>query len=208
MKIVLEKSTDLVGWYRIVRETHDGRSWFKREGPNSLSFQMSERLSPEACIEGVAGEIREVATAILQKRSVSFKRCAVLRTDNGYLFSSPRNSQRAVLISHSDSEDFATKALLALDKDAEPIPDAPKLKYLVCPGPVTSKTDGQLHSITASELMALYEVDPRECYIMPLMVGWPVSVREQERQKIESMKLIRLAPRYDGKYVLPTWEEL
>ncbi len=38
-------------------------------------------------------------------------------------------------------------------------------KYLVVPGPVFSKHDGDLHHISAKQLMKLYGVDPKDCDI-------------------------------------------
>lgn len=41
-----------------------------------------------------------------------------------------------------------------------------KKKYIVCPGNVRSKSDGDLHYISASKLMMLYRVNPAECIIV------------------------------------------
>lgn len=40
------------------------------------------------------------------------------------------------------------------------------IKYLVCPGIVISKHDGQEHYISARELISLFNVNPRECKII------------------------------------------
>lgn len=40
-----------------------------------------------------------------------------------------------------------------------------KPKYVICPGYVTSQTDGQSHYIGAKQLMQLYKVDPRDCHV-------------------------------------------
>ena len=64
------------------------------------------------------------------------------------------------------------------------------IKYLVKPGYVYSKTDGQRHYIGASKLIGLYRVDPKECYISRGGPGEPEG-------------LIVLSPQYDGNYSLP-----
>ena len=64
------------------------------------------------------------------------------------------------------------------------------LKYLVCPGEVISKTDGDIHYISADRLIRLYNVDPRECLIKPKRgTSWTAPVG-----------LITLTPRFDGDY--------
>lgn len=62
-------------------------------------------------------------------------------------------------------------------------------KYLLLPGYVRSKTDGQSHYVSADQLVRLYGVDWREC-----VVG--VDVPELD-------KLIVLMPRRDGNYAVP-----
>lgn len=75
-----------------------------------------------------------------------------------------------------------------------------KPKYVICPGEVLSKTDGQRHYVGAMQLMKLYGVDPRECEIHEPAPWWPCSyyMAAEERQH----GLPRLRPRYDGKYEL------
>jgi hypothetical protein len=70
-------------------------------------------------------------------------------------------------------------------------------KYLLCPSAVTSKTDGDRHKISASDLSRLYNVPMSECvvrpeYGSPAHHGWN-----------ENHGLIELWPRYDGDYALP-----
>lgn len=70
-------------------------------------------------------------------------------------------------------------------------------KYLLCPGHVVSKTDGQQHYITASQLAKLYGVPMDECLIRPETgtpkhFGWD-----------ESHQLIELWPQTSGDYALP-----
>ena len=38
-------------------------------------------------------------------------------------------------------------------------------RYLICPGFVTSRFDGDKHYISAKQLMCLYNVYPEECVI-------------------------------------------
>lgn len=66
----------------------------------------------------------------------------------------------------------------------------PKAIYLLCPGPVVSKTDGQLHWITAAELAALYRVPMADCLVQTDKTAGHPSHR----------KLFRLTPRCDGDY--------
>jgi hypothetical protein len=74
-------------------------------------------------------------------------------------------------------------------------------KYAVYPGEVESKSDGQLHYITAGELCMLYGVRRDECVIvMPRYYSHPYYKAFLER----ASKLIALRPRYDGNYTLPT----
>lgn len=60
-----------------------------------------------------------------------------------------------------------------------------KLKYVICPGTVISKTDGQRHYVGAMQLMRLYGVDQRECEIHEPAPWWPRSYYKiaEERQR-------------------------
>ena len=78
-----------------------------------------------------------------------------------------------------------------------------KPKYVICPGFVTSKTDGQRHYVGPYELMRLYGVDPKDCDIYEPTPWWPGSVSVW-RPDEEHKGLIRLHPRYDGDYKLPS----
>lgn len=64
--------------------------------------------------------------------------------------------------------------------------------YILNPGYVTSKTDGQRHYISAVQLAELYRVDMRDCTIYQpgLVVKSPRPTRH-------------LYPRFDGNYTLP-----
>lgn len=73
-------------------------------------------------------------------------------------------------------------------------------KYLVLPGFVTSRNDGDRHFIDARKLMMLYKVNPEECVIRPDIT------RHEHRAWKEPEGLIHLYPRYDGNYNLPEKE--
>jgi hypothetical protein len=66
--------------------------------------------------------------------------------------------------------------------------------YLLCPGWVTSKNDGQKHYIDGPQLARLYGLSLRDCVIL-----------DGRRSRIirEYEELTRLAPRFDGNYSLP-----
>lgn len=109
MKIVLRKSEHIDDWYTIVRAEHDGLEWIEHTGPNSMRFMCSERLSPEACIEGNADEMLAMANAIRSRKAVLFKRCAVHFERDGAHFSSPKNSERDAVVPVEDADEFASQ---------------------------------------------------------------------------------------------------
>jgi hypothetical protein len=76
-----------------------------------------------------------------------------------------------------------------------------KPKYVICPGYVTSKTDGQRHYIGAMQLIRLYQVDPKECEIYEPAPWWPRSYYRMIEE--HQQELIRLEPRFNGNYDLP-----
>ena len=75
-----------------------------------------------------------------------------------------------------------------------------KPKYVICPGKVTSKTDGQRHYVGPMQLMRLYGVDPRECEIHEPASWWTASDYRMAEER--QLGLPRLGPRYDGNYEL------
>lgn len=75
-------------------------------------------------------------------------------------------------------------------------------KYLIVPGQVRSRSDGDTHYISAQELIRLYGVNPKECKIVEQQVL--VNVDRLEKYY---PGLIELRPRYDGKY-RETFEEI
>lgn len=107
MKILLKKSEDLDDWYTIVRAEHDGKYWMDKTEPNIMRFMCSERLSPEACIEGPGKHMIALATAIRNRGIASFKRCAVHFESDGVHFHSPRNSVRDAIVTVEDADGLA-----------------------------------------------------------------------------------------------------
>jgi hypothetical protein len=79
------------------------------------------------------------------------------------------------------------------------------VRYLLCPGYVKSKYDGDEHYIGAMRLARLYGVDPRKCGIFePSWLARSLGLRLDERRYKD---LIKLVPRYDGDYTLPSPSE-
>lgn len=70
-------------------------------------------------------------------------------------------------------------------------------KYLVVPGFVISKNDGDRHWVSAQQLCRLYGVNPRECEV----VTHPENYRGDDSPTV-------LRPRYDGDYRLDTPSEV
>jgi hypothetical protein len=70
-------------------------------------------------------------------------------------------------------------------------PHLPYRKYVLCPGEVTSRSDGQRHYINAEQLLSLYGVRRNDCYIARRGKGGiPAGYAH----------LPRLFPRYEGDY--------
>jgi hypothetical protein len=72
-------------------------------------------------------------------------------------------------------------------------------KYLVYPGHVISKSDGDRHFISYSQLIRLYGVDPMECMDIANASMYTVALTD---------KLIPLRPQYDGNYDLTQGKEM
>jgi hypothetical protein len=72
------------------------------------------------------------------------------------------------------------------------------VRYVVIPGQISSKNDGQFHFISSSQLMKLYGVDPRECV---------VKNKDYGDLGYNFSGLIELRPRYDGDYQIPSRKE-
>lgn len=69
-------------------------------------------------------------------------------------------------------------------------------KYLLCPGYVTSRTDGDRHFIDARRLRELYGVRSEDCEIYNEYLGMVHGYFHDS--------MIRLYPRADGNYSLPS----
>ena len=114
MKIKLKSSKWSDDWYTIVRAEHDGHQWWESDWHNRKRFMTSERLSPEACIEGDANEMLAVAKAIKKRSPVSFKRVAVHFEPDGVHFCSPRNSDHDAVVSIAEADELADQILAEL----------------------------------------------------------------------------------------------
>jgi hypothetical protein len=69
-------------------------------------------------------------------------------------------------------------------------------RYVVHPGMVMSRNDGDWHFISADKLMRLYKVDPRIC-------GIEDEARPETMVGHDWFDRIHLYPRRDGDYRLP-----
>lgn len=69
-------------------------------------------------------------------------------------------------------------------------------KYILYPGPITSRSDGQEHFIHAAQLANLYRVRLSECEVM----HDDLSVDETKLKERLWKDLIPLFPRYHGNY--------
>lgn len=76
-------------------------------------------------------------------------------------------------------------------------------RYLLCPGAVRSRTDGQLHEVGARQLAMLYGVSMSECTVLPEPNSRNALLRIYLQDRLASGELIALRPRYDGRYKLP-----
>ena len=76
------------------------------------------------------------------------------------------------------------------------------VRYVLHPGKVKSRNDGQIHFVSARPLAACYGVPFRECVVYPAgKDDWSVLIRREWR---DPPGAIHLYPRYDGCYELPT----
>lgn len=78
-----------------------------------------------------------------------------------------------------------------------------KVRYLLCPGLVTSRTDGDRHYIRAGQLAALYGVSMADCLVLPDQTPENHRQRMALLDRAGSGELIALWPRSDGNYTLP-----
>lgn len=88
----------------------------------------------------------------------------------------------------------------SVDPPPPPKPAKPAVRYLLLPGHVTSRTDGQRHWVGSGELIRLYGVDPREC-----VSADPRHPRADTAiARLIDSGLIPLTPRWDGHYAIPS----
>ena len=69
-----------------------------------------------------------------------------------------------------------------------------RTKYVIHPGYVDSKNDGQKHWISRDQLIRLYGVNQQDC----------LSDRDSLRGFTDDTKIIHLHPMYNGNYFLPS----
>lgn len=115
MKIVLNKCDGMDDWYTIIKAEHDGRVWVEDISessgiPRHQKLMLSERIS-DACVEGTAYEMLEIAKAIKEKADISFRRCAVSFEYDGVHFYSPRNSSIDGIVSIDEADELADQIL-------------------------------------------------------------------------------------------------
>ena len=67
-------------------------------------------------------------------------------------------------------------------------------KYVLCPGDVVSKKDGERHFISAAQLLDLYHVSLKDCFVCS---------DEKDLRGLCTSGMIFLYPRYDGNYKCP-----
>ena len=73
-------------------------------------------------------------------------------------------------------------------------------RFVLCPGYVNSRTDGQRHWVGADALRRLYGVSVRDCVIYPQGDGVEADIRR--RIWCAPSGAVWLRPRYDGDYRL------
>lgn len=75
-------------------------------------------------------------------------------------------------------------------------------RYLLFPGSVRSRIDGQVHHVTAPALARLYGVPLSDCVALPCRPG-DRPLRETLLARAARGDLVALRPRADGAYSLP-----
>lgn len=82
-----------------------------------------------------------------------------------------------------------------------------KAKYILFPGWVVSKNDGQRHYISYRKLAALYGVNLRDCVVFDheIYEVLPRHLFVSASKELQAMHpgAIGLHPRYDGNYTTP-----
>lgn len=111
MKLAIKTFADMPNHFCVVRAEHDGREWWQPMGEDCQQFMMSERLSPEACIEGDTSQLLDIATAITLRQGIWFNRIAVEFVQGGVHIWSPKNSRVIPLISLEDADDLVEQIM-------------------------------------------------------------------------------------------------
>lgn len=77
-------------------------------------------------------------------------------------------------------------------------------RYLLCPGMVTSRTDGQRHHVGASKIAMLYGVSMAESLVLPGLSDRMDRMMERRSllDRASRGELVALVPRADGDYRL------
>lgn len=76
-------------------------------------------------------------------------------------------------------------------------------RYLLRPGLVTSRTDGDRHYVGARHLAVLYGVPMAECVVLPHSSPMNHGSRMALLDRVRAGELVALIPRSDGDYRLP-----
>lgn len=77
-------------------------------------------------------------------------------------------------------------------------------RYLLCPGLVRSRSDGDVHYITGRHLAHLYGVPMEQCVELPDLLSFKSTLARHELLKrADRGELVSLYPRVNGDYRLP-----
>jgi hypothetical protein len=112
MKITCKKSDDIDDWYTIEKAEHDNYYGLHEIAENCSSVYWSGRIA-DTDVEGSLYEMREVAEAIRDKRSISFKRIGIIfsKDEETVFFYSPRNSRMAAMINIDEANELAAEII-------------------------------------------------------------------------------------------------
>ena len=116
MKLTIVKSC-IDDWWVIERAEHDNTRWIERINHDTYGcdyHMYSGRFSDYADVEGPTSEMLEIARAIKDRGSESFKRCAVQVLGDKVFFESPRNSERPGECTLAEADDLANEILWKL----------------------------------------------------------------------------------------------
>lgn len=77
-------------------------------------------------------------------------------------------------------------------------------RYLLCPGLVRSRADGDRHHVGAMDLARLYGVRVADCLVLPPQRPENHRARMDLLDRVRLGELVALQPRADGQYQLPS----